>query len=232
MIRLICVCSLVDLLFPFPFPFVRCINSAHAWISFGGCLDVSMIRPTGLRWRLEMKQTRKYASEDNLKLKASNYQMFLSVMCSSDTSLPFVSSFFFLPFVDLLRSHVHSDTVWVGSDNRLGQHNFTVILDCFCGPALSCPPSQGLPSFPNSCRCTPCQDITTTDQSLANSVFGSGQPRWTTGFANIAFFVSQSFFPVCGSRSFYFSLWLIQFSLSRSANKIQYAPASCAKMLL
>lgn len=47
-----------------------------------------------------------------------------------------------------------SELCW---ENGLGKQNFTVILDCCRGPALSCLPSQGLPSFPNSCRCSLCQ---------------------------------------------------------------------------
>lgn len=144
-----------------------------------------MICPIGLRWRREMKQAHKQASEENLRLKASNYYMFLSAMCSTNTSPHLYLNLFLLLICCGLLFFIlrQSELCW---EKGLGQQNFTVILDCCRGLALSCLLSQGLPSFPNSCRCSPCQDLTTTDQSLANSVFGSGQPCWTAAFANIA----------------------------------------------
>lgn len=107
----------------------------------------------------------------------------------------------------------HSELCWM---NRLGQQNFTVILDCCRGPALSCLPSQGLPSFPNSCRCSPCQDLTTTDQSPANSVFGSGQP------------VKQQRLPMSlsHSTSFFLILSFSSFLFLPLANKILPSSAS------
>lgn len=107
----------------------------------------------------------------------------------------------------------HCELCW---KNRLGQQNFTVILDCCHVAALYHLPSQGLPSFPNSCRYGPCQGLTTTDQSPASSVFGSGQP------------VKQQHLPIALSHSMSFCL-ILSFSfflLLPLANEILPSSAS------
>ena len=156
------------------FPFVGSINCMHGWNSF--CLNVSMICPIGLRWRLEMKQTQTSLRGE---LKIEGIQL-LHVHFSSDVLYQQKSPICILIFFRLLICCGlwlfilrQAELCW---ENGQRQQHFTVILDCCTGPSLLRLPSQGLPSFPNSCRYSPCQVLTTTDQSLANSVFGSGQP--------------------------------------------------------
>lgn len=120
-----------------------------------------------------MKQAHKQASEENLRLNVSNYCVFLFERRGKPTQVAHLYLNFF-PSFDLLQFPVSlfctSRTCvgkWTGTT---GFHSNSGLLSWSHSSHL---PSQGLPSFPNSCRRTPCQDPTTADQSLANSVFGA-----------------------------------------------------------
>lgn len=187
-----------------------------------------MFCPIGLRWRREMKQAHKQASEENLRLKGSNYYMFLSATYSIHTSPPICIFICFLLLICcglLIFFLRHCELCW---KNRLGQQNFTVILDCCHVAALSHLPSQGLPSFPNSCRYGPCQDLTTTDQSLASSVFGSGQPVKQQRLP-IAFSHSTSFFLILSFSFFQFLPLANEILPSSASNKLNMHPLAAAK---
>lgn len=101
------------------------------------------------------------------------------------------------------------------------------------GLFLPSPSSLGFPSFPNSCRCSSCQNLTTTDQSLADFAFGSGRHYKTEAVAKVALSPLFSFFSPLVLSFCLFSVVLFgsDFLPVTAANKYQYAQAKCSKKM-
>lgn len=191
------------------FPFVRSFNGMHARnFILSSPLNVSMICPIGPRWRREMKQAHKQASEENLRLKVSNYYMLLSAMCGTNTSPPICIFSFLLICRGLLFSMLtQSGLCW---ENGLGQQNFTVILDCCRGPALPPSPLSGASIISKQLSLQPVprhnHNRPITGQ-LCVWIWAALLNSGVCQYRSLALCLS---FPFCHSLSFCFSLWLIK----------------------
>lgn len=91
----------------------------------------------------------------------------------------------------------------------LGERTETTQFYNNSGLFLPSPSSLGFPSFPNSCRCSSCQNLTATDQSLADFAFGSGRHYKTEAVAKVALSPLFSFFPTSCCHSVFFQWFLL-----------------------